>query len=151
MFDFVDLRCEEDTTKDLKKAVIVDSKNKLDNLLSSITQITNPFSHDLCEDKLYNIATGQSVPNDIYNFLSTIESEGEKQRTLFISESRLQIERFDRAIKKNTVKNFAFKLTKKVKINNKIEEVKIERNIFGQLFYTALKNKIDIKKFLLTL
>ena len=146
LMDFLNLRSQDDITKDLKKASIAKSKKNLDDLINIITQCTNPFSQDLSEENLYSISSGQSVSNDVCNFLSSVESVGNQQRLDFISESRLDPERFDRAISKNTIRNFAFKITKKVKINNKVEEVTIQRDIFGRLLYAALQSDIDIEK-----
>ena len=110
-----------------------------------ITQCTNPFSPDLSEEHLYNISSGQSVADDIYTFLSSVDVEGNQQRLNYIAETRLEPERFNRAIAKNKIINFAFKNTKKVKINEKVKELKI-RDIFGRLLNASLQNNIDLEK-----
>ncbi|KAJ8946598.1 hypothetical protein NQ314_008853 [Rhamnusium bicolor] len=121
-------------------------KRKLDVLLATINQCTNPFSKELSSEYLYNISSGQSVSNDVYEFLSSVEITGNQQRINFISECSSDADRFDRAITKNIIRNFAFKNTKKVKINNKVQEVTIQRNIFGRLLYAAIQNGINLEQ-----
>lgn len=84
--------------------------------------------------------------DEIYKFLSSVEIEGEKQQKNFIAETRATPDRFDKAITKNKIINFEHKNTKNVKINGKVREVKIQRDVFGRLLYASLQNKIDIEK-----
>lgn len=144
--EFCDLKSPDDITKDLKKSAIIKSANNLDLLLQSIKQSTNPFGAELSEDHLYNISKGQSVDNEVYEFLASVETAGEKKRTTFIAETREAPDRFDKAIKRNKIINFECKNTQKVKIAGKTKEVKIQRDAFGRLLYASLQKKIDIEK-----
>ncbi|XP_050505694.1 uncharacterized protein LOC126883969 [Diabrotica virgifera virgifera] len=146
LMDFCNLYSKDDITKDLRKSSICHSNKNVENLLTIIQQCTNPFSSNLSQENLYNISSGQSVSEDIYTFLSNIETTGELQRIKFITESQIDPERFDKAILKNTVVNFASKCVKKVKINGKVKEVTIQRDIFGRLLYASLQSHIDLKE-----
>ena len=86
----------------------------MEPLLQFINQYTNPFGLELSQDHLYNLSQGQSVNNEIYEFLSSVEIEGERQRTSFISESVTTPDMFDKDIKKNKIMNFEYKNTQKV-------------------------------------
>lgn len=114
VLNLLDMRANDDVTKDLNTSEIVKSNKKLETLCEIINQCTNPFSSELSDDYLYNISTGQSVNNEIYEFLSSIETEGEKQRTNFISEAREIPEMLDKAIKKNKIINFNYNKKKKL-------------------------------------
>lgn len=72
----------------------------LDLVLSFIKQCNKPFSLDLSEDHLYNISKRQTVSDEIHLVLSHAESDEEKQRLKFISESISKSDRFDRLIPK---------------------------------------------------
>lgn len=134
-------------TKFLKKSIINQSAKNLETLLQLIKQYTNPFALELSEDHLYNISKGQSVNDKIYKLSASLEIEGEKQHINFITETRAMPGRFDKAINKNKIDNFDYKNVQKLKINGKIKEVKIQRDVFGRLLYASLTNKIDRKIF----
>lgn len=138
LINFVNLRSADDITNDLKKSVVQKYTKKWEILLGTISQCTNPFSNELSTEHLYNISSGQSVSNEVYEFLSSVETVGNKQRLKFIVENFNDSERFDRPITKNRITNFAFKNKKKVNINNKIKEIKIQRDVFGRLLFAAM-------------
>lgn len=123
----------DDTVKDLKPSSIKNWQIYLESLLDFIRSCTNPFSTNLEKTRLYNMSTGQTVSDEIYQFLSSVESIGEQQRERFISECLEKPERFDQAIKKNKIINFSFNNKKKIKISGKIREIKIQRDVFGRL------------------
>lgn len=146
MMEFCDMKSTDDITKDLKESSIKKATKNLKVLMQLIKQYTNPFSFDLPKNYLYNISKGQSVSDEIYQFLSSVEIEGEKQHQNFITETRITPDRFDEAISKNKIINFEYKNTKKVKINGKVKEIKMQRDVFGRLLYASVENKIDIEK-----
>lgn len=146
VMEFGNMKSTDDITKDLKKSTINKSTKNLQVLMQLIKQYTNPFGLELSEDHLYNISKGQSVNDEVYNFLSSVEIEGEKQNKNFIAESRVTPDRFDKAITRNKIINFEHKNTQKVKINGKVKEVQMQRDVFGRLLYVSLKSRIDLKK-----
>lgn len=119
MMEFCNIKSTYDITKDLKKSSINKSTKNLDVLMQLLKQYTNPFALELSEDHLYNISKGQSVNDDIYRFLSSVEIEGEKQHKNFIAETRVTPDRFDRAINKNKIINFEYKNTQELKLMEK--------------------------------
>ncbi|KAH0535120.1 hypothetical protein KQX54_013731 [Cotesia glomerata] len=130
MIEFCNMKSTDDITKDLKKSTINKSTKNLDVMMQLIKQYTNPFAPEVSEDHLYNILEGQSVNDEIYKFLSSVEIEGEKQQKNFIAKTRVTLDRFDKAIAKNKIINFEYKNTQKVKINGKVKEVKIQKDVF---------------------
>lgn len=146
LMDFCNMYSKDDITKDLKKSIICQNNKNVEDLMTIIQQCTNPFSSNLSQEHLYNISSGQSVSEDIFTFLSSIETTGERQRIQFITESQTDRERFDKPILKNKIVNFASKCVKKVKVNGKVKEVTIQRDIFGRLLYASLKSKIDLEE-----
>lgn len=146
MMEFCDIKSTDDITHDLKNSTIQKSTKNLQTVMQLIKQYSNPFALELSENHLYNISKGQSVNDEIFQFLSSVEIEGEKQRESFIAETRLTPDRFDKAISKNKILNFDYNNTQKIKINGKVKEVKMQRDVFGRLLYASLENKIDIEK-----
>lgn len=119
MMEFCNIKSTDDITKDLKKSSINKSTKNLDVLMQLLKQYTNPFALELSEDHLYNISKGQSVNDETYRFLSSVEIEGEKQHKNFIAETRVTPDRFDRAINKNKIINFEYKNTQELKLMEK--------------------------------
>lgn len=85
------------------------------------------------------------MEDDVYESLSGVEKNGESQRITFTTECRVQ-DRFDKSISKNKIINFEAKNKKKVKINGKVQEIRIQRDVFGRLLYASLENDIDLEK-----
>lgn len=144
--EFCDIKKKDDVTKVLKPASIRKSNESLEALILIITECTNPFSPELSKDHLYNISNGKSVSNDIHEFLSSVETMGDKQRRAFISECVDAPDRFDKSIKKNNIINFDSRNKVIVKIFGKVKEMQIQRDIFGRLLSASVKKKIDIEK-----
>ncbi|CAH1113065.1 unnamed protein product [Psylliodes chrysocephalus] len=82
IMEFCDIKSTNDIRKDLKQSTIQKSTINLELVMQLIKQYTNPFALELSEDHLYNISKGQSVNVEIFQFLSSVEIEGEKQREL---------------------------------------------------------------------
>lgn len=146
LMNLCDLRKSDDVANDLKPSAIRNWSKKLDDILLFMQQCTNPFSSNLSENQLYNISTGQSVSDEVYRFLSSIEVEGENQRNCFVVECLSDPERFDRPITKNKIINFSERNTKKVKVNGQVKEIKIQRDVFGRLLHASLQNNLDLQK-----
>ena len=146
LMEFCGMRQKDDITKDLKKSSIKNSRNNLSALLDFFKECTNPFSADLSKEHLYNVSSGQSVDDKIYDFLSKVETNGETQRKYFFTTSSTNVKRFDQPITKNTICNFAFNSTKKVTILGQVKEVEVQRDVFGRLLYATIENKMDIEQ-----
>lgn len=68
ILEFCDIKKSYNTVKDLKKSIITRYQKNLEILLEHIKTCTNPFSNDLLESHLYNISSGQTVNNNVYDF-----------------------------------------------------------------------------------
>ncbi|CAG9762688.1 unnamed protein product [Ceutorhynchus assimilis] len=146
MTELCGMKKGDDTVKDLKKSTIQHWRKKLVTLLDFMQNCTNPFSKNLEKSHLYNVSSGQTVSDEIYEFLSSVESSGEQQRNKFISECLKKPERFDQPISKNKIINFNFGNKKKVKIAGQVKEIKIQRDVFGRLLCASLEKNIDLEK-----
>lgn len=70
-------------------------------------------------------------------------------REQFINECAVNSDRFEKPIKKLQILNFAAAPKKrKVFLNNKVVELRMQRNIFGRMLGISLSHKVDIEKVL---
>lgn len=105
----------------------------------------NPFNNDINPSKLFNLSSGKAASSEIADFLLTVTSIGTKQRNNFIKECQTDSSRFNRPIKRNAVKNFAFDTVQSKKSSTKqFDATKEERNILGQILCYSTDNKIDL-------
>lgn len=125
------------------------STKQLMDLIEIIVSNMNPFCENVDKEELFNISSGQATYTEITNFLLNIESIGNSQREQFILECSVNSDRFEKPIKRNNLLTFAKTLKKqKVVVNNKIQEIRMQRDLFGRLLAIALDEKINIEKVL---
>lgn len=72
----------------------------------------NPFDDGISPRDLFNLSSGKAASTETAEFLLNVTSLGAKQRDEFIKECVTDNSRFDRPIKRNTMKNFAMENTK---------------------------------------
>jgi len=101
-------------------------------------------------DQLINISSGKSASPLVEAFLLNIEENGDSHRKTFISECLLNINRFEKAIKKTSINNFSkdYEKKKNVRVGGKIQEIKIQRDLFGRMLGISMDYKVDISKIL---
>lgn len=88
---------------------------------------------------------GKAASTETTEFLLNVPSNGMKQMKTFIKECVDDNARFDRAIKRNTIKNFSHEISKsKTKSTKQIDDIRTERNILAQVLCLSLENKIDL-------
>ena len=149
-FDELEMNTSDDTSKDLRAHRM--HKNTADFLRigKAIDETMNPFSKDIDPHHLFNIATGKSASDDTCNFLLDVASIGKKAREKFISECISDPERFEKSLKKIKLSTFANEgVVKAVKgATKRLYEVKMERDLFGQILVYSLQNKIDMGELL---
>ena len=149
-FDELEMNTSDDTSKDLRAHRM--HKNTADFLRigKAIDETMNPFSKDIDPHHLFNIATGKSASDDTCNFLLDVASIGKKAREKFIAECIADPERFEKSLKKVKLSTFANEgVVKAVKgATKRLYEVKMERDLFGQIFMYSLQNKIDMGELL---
>lgn len=143
------LRKKQDVTADLQKSRIKKSSSQLQKLINTIEEHINPFDPTLDENSLFHISTGRAADENVADFLLNVEKKGEELRNTFINECALDKDRFDRSLKMNNIMNFtSLQTKKKMKVAGKLLEVRLQRDLFGQLLVIALDQKIDIDKIL---
>ena len=139
----------QDVTADMEPRNIEKSSASLCKFTETMMNAMNPFDSDLDKEVLYNIATGVAAPQDISDFLLTAEEVGSHQRERFIAECVDDESRFEKAIRRNNILNFGANSSKKmVTVANKVQEVRMERDLFGRMLALSLKENVDITKVL---
>lgn len=122
---------------------------QLVKLIQIIKESINPFRSSLDKDLLFNISNGQAADDHVADFLLSVEKKGEELRNTFINECAEDKDRFDRSLKMNKMNKFTvLQSKKKVKISGKLVEVRLQRDLFGQLLVVALDKQLDIEKVL---
>lgn len=142
-------RNQEDIAADLHPDRIKKHRQQIEAFMYSIQETINPFSSSIDKNQLYNIATGQAATPEIADSLLNVISTGTVLRDQFINECNINSDRFHQPLKKNSVMTFA-NLTKKknIKIGQKVQEVKLQRDLFGRLLALSLDTNIDLEKVL---
>ena len=105
----------------------------LENICNSICEMINPFDVSINKDVLFNIKTGRKVSPAVDHYLLSVISEGECKRDTFINECNGYHNRFEKAITKSKIVNFAtesFVKKNKSKKANKIVQLKGTHDLF---------------------
>ena len=107
----------------------------------------NPFDNSTNVNALFNIRTGRKLEIEGETYLLTSVNEGVNVRDKFIEECQNNPQRFEEAITKQKISNFATESLKKKNKSNQvaiISNVKGTRDLFGRLLYLALRSLIDL-------
>ena len=139
---------EASVHKDLGVSQIQNSERDVKRVLEAIAGFTNPFSSDVNPDELYCLSSGVPAKSEVANDLLQAPVIGQKSMEDFIK-LRL-VERsvgFHEPIKRNKLKTFAAsEVTKKLTSSqNKISQIRAERNVFGQLVLLSLEHDVDLE------
>ncbi|KYN03439.1 hypothetical protein ALC62_05715 [Cyphomyrmex costatus] len=139
----------QDVTADLQNSKIKKSTTQLHILIDCIKRNMNPFHNSLDKNCLYNISTGEAAPEAVENFLLNVEEDGDKERENFIESCINEPKNFDQAISKTKCHTFTEMITKKkVTVARKETELRMQRDLFGQLLHISLKKELDLHKVL---
>lgn len=113
---------EQDNTGGLTNHTIKTNAKQLQKFIETFDLFINPFDAE--------------IPKDI---LKT-----------FISECEVDISRFEKSIKKTPLENFTLDYSKKrkTKVGGKVQEVRIQRDLFGRLLGISIDYKVDMAKIL---
>lgn len=107
----------------------------------------NPFDVNVDEDFLLNIATGKAAKDETAQFLLTVEERGEKLRETFINECLVNPARFEQRIKRNKILNSPSEnVKKKNKIAGKVQEIRMQPDLFGRLLGVSIDFNVDIAR-----
>lgn len=148
LLDMAGLTVTEDSAKELKPSRIEKDHSDIESIISEIESTLNPFTvHD---EALYCLTTGKAVSESVRDDLLRCRDTGSGWHQDFINECKENPERFQKAIKRRKVKNFAQDAVK-LKISTKdkqIREVKCTRDLFGRLLCLAVSQDIDLSSML---
>ena len=128
---------ENDPRKCLRKSQIKKSEeNVLDIVNVMKTDFINPFSTDLDPDKLYNLASGCPLPDDISKGLLSIHEDGKSIQDKFnkcLNAESSEPELFFGPVKRVKWKGFTNAIKKvKVTAGGKSKEITAQRDILGK-------------------
>ena len=137
---------KEDVVSELKPNQLKRNCTDLNKIITTIQESLNPFSKETPKDQLYNIGSGKAASTDTSKFLLNVNRIGSESREAFISECIADSTRFERRLQKRKIFTFATEGQKyKLRDNNdKIVEVRMERDLFGCILFLALQQKIDM-------
>ena len=144
--EFVDLDKPIDGTKELRAPRIAKDKEDVQNFKKLIKDTLNPFDKSTNVDALFNIKTGRKLEIEGEALLAFL-NEGVNIRDKFIEECQNNPQRFEEAISKQKISNFATESLKKKNKSNQvaiISNVKGTRDLFGRLLYLALQSLVDL-------
>ncbi|KAF9408574.1 hypothetical protein HW555_011794 [Spodoptera exigua] len=127
---------------------IRDSKH-LQSFIDAFSKFVNPFDASIDQLHLFNISNGKAATQAVQDYLNKIEVDGQKLREQFITECTDSPDRFEKPIPKVKIMNFSNEIVKKtIKSGNKVQEIKMQRDLFGRLLGLSLDYKIDMEKIL---
>lgn len=149
LLQVTDMTSEETSAhKELQPAQIQGCEADVNKVIEAICGFTNPFSTDNNPDELYCLSSGVPAKPDVAADLLKAYKIGQTAMEDFIN-SRLvnKTTDFHSPIKRNKLKTFATtEVTKTVRsTQNKITQIKAERNIFGQLVLLSVQHDIDLQ------
>ena len=134
--------------KDIRKSEIQHSKADIRMVADAISNFVNPFEVEN-KDLLYCISSGAPAPADVEEGLLSADVNGNKARDEFIENHLVEkTASFFDPVKKQRLKTSA-SLAKCVKLTGsekKPNQMRAERNVFGQLVLLSLKHNISMEK-----
>lgn len=149
VMDETGLKKKQDVTADLRASVIKKNTVQIEDFLRSIDDALNPNDSRLQHDLLYNISNSQTAPPHVADYLRSFETKGNEQREAFISEGAISKLCLQARFPRNKIHSFTETIKKtKIKVSGKVQEVRMQRDLFGRLLGVALEINIDIKKVL---
>lgn len=135
----------EDRNADLQESRIRKSKMQMDQFMAAVENNAMPFAPEMWNDKLFNICTGQAAPDEVADYLLGIRAKGRELRHYFIRECSEDDARLESTIARVKVANFAsVTKKKKVKIAGKLQEVTLQKDLFGRLMALSLEHTVDL-------
>ena len=136
---------KEDVSRELHGSCIKRDERQLSTLIACIEQCMNPFAENTSR-VLFNLSTGKAATAATQHFLLGALQTGTRAMNEFIQRCVDDEHAFQKPIKKLKIATFAeegIKVSKR--INGKIKEVKMERDMVGRLLMLSLNHKIDLK------
>ena len=107
ILEIADLDKPIDGTKELRVPRIAKDKEDVQKVKKLIRDTLNPFDKSTNVDALFNIRTGRKLEIEGETYLLTSVNEGVNIRDKFIEECQNNLQRFEEAITKQKISNFA--------------------------------------------
>ena len=133
--------------KELQLSQVRNSENDAKKVVEAFNNFTNPFQTEIM-DEVFCLSSGKPAPTEVKTDLLRADECGRAAMETFIKERLVDKSvPFHEPIKRMKLKTFASTtLVKKVKSSdNKLVQIKAERNIFGQLVLLSVENNIDLQ------
>ena len=129
--------------KELQPSQVRNSENDAKKVVEAFNNFTKPF-HTEIMDGVFCLSSGKPAPTDVRTDLLRADECGRAAMETFIKERPVDIHE---PIKRMKLKTFAStSLVKNVKSSdNKLVQIKAERNIFGQLVMLSVEHNIDLQ------
>ena len=134
--------------KDLRTSQIQNSEQDVKRVIAAISGFTNPFCSDVNPNELYCLSSGVPAKPDVADDLLKAPEIGRNAMENFFRKRLVdKTVNFHDPIKRNKLKTFAAsQVTKKVtNSQNKISQIRAERNVFGQLVLLAIQHDVDLE------
>lgn len=143
ILNYLGLTSKEDVSREVNPSCIRRDMRQLMDVMACIVSCSNPFENE--STSLHNISTGKTASPVTQYFLTNVMEIGRKAMDDFIQRCVADSAAFEKPIQKQKIHTFAeegIKINRRV--NGKIQEVKMERDMFGRLLMLSMKNKIDM-------
>lgn len=148
-YEATGLQKRQDVTNDLEKHNIKRDTKLLKNFISSFSKFMNPFDSSLDKNLLHNISNGKSASENVEKFLIGMESVGNDLREKFVIECSESADRFEKPIQRVKILNFTAEASKKKIISgNTVQEIRVQRDLFGRMLGISMDYSIDFEKIL---
>lgn len=148
-YEVTGLQKRQDVTSDLESHRIKKDCNQLQKFMNTFDKFMNPFDVNIDQQFLFNISTGKAASIPVQEFLLGVEKSGNELRQNFISECSISADRFKIPIKKTNIINFsADTAKKKIKIGDKVHEIRMQRDLFGRILGLSMDYRVDLERIL---
>lgn len=131
-------KVQNNPRKCLRRSQITKSENNVKAIINVLkNDFIDPFSTDLDHDKLYNLASGSYLPDDVAECLLSVKERGTLSRDTFFE--RLNSESANETLYFSPIKRVEWKsftdVSKKLKVSTKgkSKEITVQRDILGIL------------------
>ena len=131
-------KVQNNTRKCLRHSQIRKSEDNVKTIMNVLrNDFIDPFSTDLDSDKLYNLASGSYLPDDVAESLLSVQERGTLSRDTFFE--RLNSESANETLYFSPIKRVEWKsftdVSKKLKISakGKSKEITVQRDILSIL------------------
>ena len=120
--------------------------------LKTVILFSRPFSDDLEKDKLYNLASGCSIGDDAAECLLSCEDHGyqmmEEFKTSILGTHKEKKKLFDPIKQAKCIGFSSNSLKAKIKLNRKIQDVVVQRDMLGALVANSHvgKSPVDLDR-----